>query len=214
MAQSSAAAPNASHHRRTYLVDRVFQLKYTLLLMGAGLLVALLFALWIYQAYRQVTVLVAIDPSLRPELQRAERHLLMTFLGIAVLMSAALGLVGVLLTHRVAGPIFVMGHYMSVLAEGRYPRMRTLRRNDELKAFFEVFLRAVDRLKARDAHHVTVLEEAVSRMRAAQAPGLEPAIQAIEAAIRERRVALAADDPEPTPQWVPGPVGLDSASKR
>jgi hypothetical protein len=214
MAQSSAAAPIVSHHRRTYLVDRAFQLKYTVLLMATGLLVALLFALWIYQAYRQVTVLVAIDPSLRPEIQRAERQLLMTFLGIAVLMSAALGLVGVLLTHRVAGPVFVMGHYMSVLAEGRYPRMRTLRRNDELKAFFEVFLRAVDRLKTRDAQHVTVLEDAVSRMRATHAPGLEPAIQALEAAIRERRASLAADDPEPTPQWVPGSAGFDSASKR
>ena len=67
MAQSSAAAPIVSHHRRTYLVDRAFQLKYTVLLMATGLLVALLFALWIYQAYRQVTVRTIGRPGPAPQ---------------------------------------------------------------------------------------------------------------------------------------------------
>jgi hypothetical protein len=50
-----------------------------------------------------------------------------------------------------------------------------------------------------------VLEEAVERMRAAagEAPELAPAIEALESAARERRQALAADDPELTPMFIP-----------
>ncbi|HEU4385756.1 MAG TPA: hypothetical protein VFR85_19885 [Anaeromyxobacteraceae bacterium] len=195
----------AVHQRRVYLVDRTFQLKYTLLLVVAGLGVAAAFGLWIWQAHLQVSDLAAVDPAIRPLIEASDRNLLVIFVGIAALMAAALGLVGILITHRVAGPIFVMGHYMSVLAQGRYPRMRTLRQRDELKSFFRTFIDAVAALKQREARHATVLEEAVERMRAAaaRAPELAPAIEALESAAQERRRALAADDPELTPMFIP-----------
>jgi hypothetical protein len=203
MAEPTGSA--VTHQRRVYLVDRAFQLKYTLLLMVVGVVVALAFGLWIWQAHLQVSELAAVDPAIRPLIEASDRNLLVIFLGIAVLMAGALGLVGILVTHRVAGPIFVMGHYMSVLAQGRYPRMRTLRQRDELKGFFQNFLEAVATLKQREASHAAVLEDAVARMRAAasRAPELAPAIDALEAAARDRRQALAADDPELTPMFIP-----------
>jgi type IV secretory pathway TrbD component len=203
--ETSGTAAGRNHQRRVYLVDRAFQLKYTALLMGAGLLVALVFGLWIWQAHQQTTELVSVDPALRPVLEASDRQLLYVFVGIAALMAAALGLLGLVVTHRVAGPMFVMGHYMSVLARGRFPRMRTLRRHDELKSFFRVFLDAVQALKEREARHATVLEDAVESMRAARSrsPELGPALEALEAAAVERRKALAADDPELTPMFVP-----------
>ncbi len=203
MAEPSGNA--AAYQRRVYLVDRTFQLKYTLLLVAAGMGVALAFGLWIWQAHLQVSELAAVDPAIRPIIEASDRNLLVIFVGIAALMAGALGLVGILVTHRVAGPIFVMGHYMSVLAQGRYPRMRTLRHRDELKAFFQNFIEAVGTLKQREARHATVLEEAVERMRAAagKSPELASAIEALESAARERRQALAADDPELTPMFIP-----------
>jgi hypothetical protein len=203
MAEPTGSA--AAHQRRVYLVDRAFQLKYTLVLVTAGMGVALAFGLWIWQAHLQVSELAAVDPAIRPLIEASDRSLLVIFVGIAALMAGVLGLVGILVTHRVAGPIFVMGHYMSVLATGRYPRMRTLRRRDELKGFFQNFIEAVATLKQREARHATVLEEAVERMRAAagEAPELAPAIEALESAARERRQALAADDPELTPMFIP-----------
>lgn len=203
MAEPSGGTP--AHQRRVYLVDRAFQLKYTLLLVAAGLGVALAFGLWIWQAHLQVSDLAAVDPAIRPLIEASDRNLLVIFAGIAVLMAGALGLVGILVTHRVAGPIFVMGHYMSVLAQGRFPRMRTLRQRDELKTFFQTFIEAVSALKAREARHAAVLEEAVETMRAAsaRAPELAQAIEALDGAARERRQALAGDDPELTPMFIP-----------
>jgi hypothetical protein len=209
MAEASAAAdaPGAGHHRRRYLVDRGFQLKYALLMAGAGLAVALVFGLWLHQAHVQATALLASDPETRALVARSDRALLGAFAAIALLLAGALGLLGVVVTHRVAGPVFVMGHYVRVLAEGRFPRMRTLRRSDELKPFFRTFIQAVEAMKAREARHAAVLSDALERMRAASArsPELAPAIEALSAALAERHSALALDDPEPTPIAVPAP---------
>lgn len=208
MAEAFAARGTKSEgHRRQYLLDRGFQLKYAVLMAAAGLAVAVVFGLWLHQAHVQATGLLAPDPETRALVERSDRLLLAAFAAIGLLLAGALGLLGVVITHRIAGPVFVMGHYLHVLAEGRYPRMRTLRRSDELKRFFRAFIDAIDELKVRDARHAAMLEDAVQRMRAAvgHAPELQPAIDALAAAARERRAALAQDDLELTPMVVPAP---------
>jgi phage shock protein PspC (stress-responsive transcriptional regulator) len=209
MAEVSAAAEAtaAEPFRRRYLLDRTFQLKYALVMALAGLVVAGVFGLWVHQAHAQAAALLTPDPETRALLDRSDRMLLGVLAGIAALLSAALGLLGIVITHRVAGPVFVMGHYLRVISEGRFPRMRTLRNSDELRTFFKTFLDAVEALKRRERRHAEVLEDSVHRMRAAVTrwPDLAPAIEALEAAARERRLALAADSPELTPIAVPAP---------
>jgi hypothetical protein len=210
MAEVSSGVEDAGvRARRAFLVDRGFQLKYALMMAGAGALVALIFGLWLHQAHAQALEVAGLDPALRAELARGDRQLLVAFAAIAALLALALGLLGVVMTHRVAGPVFVMGHYVSVLARGAFPRMRTLRKTDELRSFFQVFIDEVDRLKAREARHVELLEGTLVRMRGAmqRAPELEPAIGALEQEVRERRAALGVEDPELTPMYVARPGG-------
>jgi hypothetical protein len=207
MSEATAVAGNAPAPRRRYLVDRGFQLKYALLMAAAGLIVAGVFGVWLHQAHVQATALLSPDAETRALVERSDRLLLGAFVVIAGLLAVALGLLGVVITHRVAGPVFVLGHYLRVLAQGRFPRMRTLRRSDELKAFFATFLEAVEAMKMREARHTAVLEDALRRMRAAAAdhPDLVPAIEALAKAAQERRAALAQDDLELTPVAVPAP---------
>jgi hypothetical protein len=195
--------------RRAYLVDRGFQLKYALLMAGAGALVAVIFGLWLHQAHAQAIEVAGLDPAVRAELARGDRQLLWVFAGIAALLALALGLLGVAMTHRVAGPVFVMGHYVSVLARGGFPRMRTLRKTDELRSFFQIFIDSVELLKQREARHVELLDSTLAAMRAAltRSPELAGAIEALDRVFRERRAALRADDPELTPMYVARPGG-------
>jgi hypothetical protein len=207
MAEATAAAGTAPAPRRRYLVDRGFQLKYALLMAAAGLVVAGVFGVWLHQAHVQATALLSPDPETRALVERSDRLLLGAFVAIALLLAAALGLLGVVITHRVAGPVFVLGHYLKVLSDGRFPRMRTLRRSDELKGFYGTFLEAVEAMRVREARHTAVLEDALRRMRAAVTdhPDLAPAIEALTRAAQERRAALAQDDLELTPVAVPAP---------
>jgi hypothetical protein len=199
--------PSSPAPRRRFLVDRGFQLKYALFMAFAGLIVAGIFGFWLHQAHAQAIALLRPDDKTRALIEQSDGLLMAAFAGIALLLAAALGLLGVVITHRVAGPVFVMGHYLTVLSQGRFPRMRTLRRSDELKAFFQVFIDAVEAMKKREARHVAALEETLVRIRTAAArnPDLQAAVQSLDAAVMERRMALAADDPELTPLAVPAP---------
>ena len=89
---------------------------------AAGLVVAAVFGIWLHQAHVQATALLSPDVETRALVERSDRLLLGAFVAIAVLLATALGLLGVVITHRVAGPVYVMGHYLKVLSEGRFPR--------------------------------------------------------------------------------------------
>jgi hypothetical protein len=182
-----------SHHRRTYLVDRAFQLKYILLLAGWGVVLAGLFGLWTWQAHQQVVETMVRDAAQRTAMGHAERQLVGVLFAIGGLSAAALGLIGFIMTHRVAGPVYVMGHFLAELAAGRHPPRRALRRHDELKEFHHRFLDALDALRERDGRHLARLEEVLQRLRAAlpQAAQLGPVIAEMEALAQERREALA-----------------------
>jgi methyl-accepting chemotaxis protein len=194
---SPAPAGGAAHHRRTYLVDRGFQLRYALLLAGAGAALALLCGLWLHQAHAQATELLPLDPEARALVERTDRDLRWALLGITALMALALGVLGVLITHRVAGPVLVLGRYLQAFAAGRYPRVRALRRGDELQRLFGTFAAGVEALRARELAHADLLEDAAARVRAAlpRAPELAAAADALAAAAQARRAALADDAP-------------------
>jgi len=102
-------------------------------------------------------------------------------------------LLGYIITYRVAGPVYVMGHFLSLLVEGRYPTRRALRKNDELQGFHAQFLEAIDAMKERDARHLARLEETIAALRGAlaRAPDLGPALEALELEAKDRRDALA-----------------------
>ena len=53
-------------------------------------------------------------------------------------------------THRISGPIYVISNYIRDIINGKYPDLRELRKNDELKDFYGLFAEMVDRLKERD----------------------------------------------------------------
>jgi amino acid permease len=51
-------------------------------------------------------------------------------------------------THRISGPIFVMTNYMKDIIRGEYPEsFRKIRKNDELKDFYELFVVMIQTLK-------------------------------------------------------------------
>jgi hypothetical protein len=191
----------ASHHRRTYLVDRTFQLKYILLLMGWGVVLAALFGLWVHQAHEQAFETVVRDASQRALVARADRQLLWVLGAIGALSAAALGLLGFIVTHRVAGPVYVMGHYLKLLGEGRFPERRALRKHDELKGLYAHLGETMEALRARDERLLYHLDVAVARMRAAlpRAPELGNAMESLEREARARRATLAEARSSATP---------------
>ncbi len=178
--------------RRTFVVDRPFQLKYTALLVLTGTLVSLLFGTMMYlvhqDAQQVLTSTAPTNAALRTTLEQSERTLLWLIAGATVLMGAALGLLGILITHRVAGPLYVMGLYMNQLTQGRYPSVRALRKNDELKAFFERFQKLLEQMRQREIEEAEKLDQVI------QGLGGSPGGDTLKA-LRDRKRASTAPPP-------------------
>lgn len=184
------------HKRRTYLVDRSFQLKYALILAGWGVLLSVLFGLWIWQAHEHVADLAFRARSVPGTVERTDRLLLWMVVAIAALSAVALGLVGFLMSYRIAGPVYVMGRDLRLLAQGHFPERRSLRKGDELKALFELFRHAVEALRSREERRTAMLEEVLADLRAApRSAEIARAIEALEAEVRDRRGALQEAEP-------------------
>lgn len=198
---ASGADERVKVGRRNFLIDRGFQLKYTLYMVVVGAAISLLFGAMMYQAHVEATQLIELPDPLRDAVQSQDSILLWLVMAIAVVMAVALGLFGILITHRIAGPIFVFSHYMNVLGQGRYPMLRPLRKNDELKSFYDVFHQAVATMRERDradGAELTALADALEAA-AAGAPqtaeALAPAAEKLRALGRRLLDAAATEEP-------------------
>ena len=203
--------------RRTWFIDRGFQLKYTLLLVGAGTFVSLLFGEMMYVTNVNAMRSMPVTDAIHVQLAQSENGLLLLMFTVSLLMAAALGLFGVLITHRVAGPVYVMSHYVGVLAQGRYPIMRELRKADELKEFFERFRGALETMRVREADEAAQLEQAVALFRpVAGNPESLALLQQLESIAQRKRdatdrVALTAQAQKAAQQAPVPPAGQPQA---
>ncbi|NMO19919.1 signal protein [Pyxidicoccus fallax] len=170
-----------SYGRRTYILDREFQLKYIVLLAGIGAGSILVFGILAHRIHVSAVATGA---------DGGESLLWLT--GLATLGAAlALGLFGLLFTHRVAGPVHVMSLYVAALAAGRYPRLRPLRKKDELKRFFERFSEAFERIRQREAEEAHALESAMEALKGvATTPESRAALETLNALHTRKRQAV------------------------
>jgi HAMP domain-containing protein len=91
-------------------------------------------------------------------------------LGVLVVL---IGLLGIFVTHKVAGPVHKMKFLLRNVAEGRlHFSVRALRKGDELQDFFEEFIVMIDKVKARRRAEIARLDEGIA---AARASGVEAA---------------------------------------
>jgi hypothetical protein len=151
--------------RRLLLIDRSFQLKYAGILSLIGMLVVG-FGAFVQEVFRaQLLSDLALPSALRFEL--AARHTRALWVSVSVVSAATaigLGLLGIIITHRIAGPVYAMTQFAAALARGRYPLIRPLRKADELKDFYELFQKSVASLRAREVEEIFRLEDAIQKL--------------------------------------------------
>jgi len=194
----AAGASAAKRRVRNYLLDTSLQLRLAsyLLAVAVALSGALGWLLW--NAYAETSRVVALaDPdvgeSIATLLAREDRDRM-------IWLAAALGgvlvcLLGaaVVVTHRIAGPAFVIARTCRQIAGGSLARPRPLRSHDLLTDLADDVAGMVDALRGReDAERRTVLE-ASARLRdpAATAADRAAAAEALERLAREKSSRLS-----------------------
>jgi hypothetical protein len=150
--------------RRPRIVDPALQLKYSVIIALFGTIISLTFCTLLYlQSYetqKEAAELCGSDAAGHFEARGATiTRYMVTATGM---VSLFLIVFGIIVTHRVAGPLFVMNRYLKLLGEGRIPTTRPLRKKDELQEFYSNLLAVIEfvrRQATADARDLgTVLE--------------------------------------------------------
>src|SRR5216683_1165067 len=177
--QTGSTVPD---RRRSRIIDRAFQFKYTMMVVAFTVVVSLTYMTMVYLQHFEIereigtycSATVGAELLQRSTsilgyvfvgtLQRSTSILGYVFVG-TLLISLLLTALGVVVTHRIAGPIFVMNRYLGVLASGRIPTMRPLRKNDELKTLYSSLKGFVDLLAQREKNEAEGLKHALDTLR-------------------------------------------------
>ncbi|MBN2192952.1 MAG: HAMP domain-containing protein [Polyangiaceae bacterium] len=117
--------------------------------------------------YAQTLILQQSELERQAAALRAQHLTAAYVLGIALgLFVLFVGIAGILVTHRVAGPIHKMRRQIVEVAEGHLHPGGSLRRGDELVEFFEAFEVMVQRLRERQEHEIAMLDVCIEHLAA------------------------------------------------
>lgn len=169
---------------RNYLLDTSLQLRLAsyLLAFAVALSVGLGWHLW--TAYRETSEVVALSaPEVASALATEDRWRIVQVSVILVLVLVCLLGASVVITHRIAGPAFVIRRTCTNVAEGNLSRPRPLRNHDLLVDLADAASAMVDALRDRETADREVLLAAAQTLRD---PAASETARADAAAVLER----------------------------
>ena len=102
-------------------------------------------------------------------LQSRQRFSLLMIFSILGVLVVALGVAGIIFTHKVAGPIYKMTRYLHRLRQGSLVEPFPLRKGDDLQQFFEDLRAAIRTLRERQEADILVLNDAIAELGESQA---------------------------------------------
>lgn len=201
--------PRAPYKRKlsNYLLDKRLQLRYVLLVTILSGIISGSLGYLIYQqrhaasnaiasdlaaltaddkTYRELREVVAAD-------YRAEdRALLFNMVAVGVGLVVILSLYLVIMTHKVAGPLYKVSLYFDKMADGRLGNVTALRKGDMLQDFYGNFREMHEAVRARAQGDVTALESAaaVLRAKAGDNAKLAEALDALDKHVAQRKQNL------------------------
>ena len=188
----AGAAPTATKRRvRNFLIDTSLQLRLAAYLVAvAGALCGAL-GWMLFDAYRETSRVVALSSpdagdALARMFEAGDRTRLVLLAGALAVVLAALLVLAVVVTHRIAGPAFALRSACREIAAGALAPPRPLRSSDLLRDLADEFAGMVDALRAREARERDAVARAAATLRA---PDSTPAARADAAAELERLAA-------------------------
>lgn len=165
---------------RNFLLNPRFQLKYTGMVVAVSVVVACILGYLVYQHSTDLTAAVtaadminAMTPEaqelLIEESEAQDRRILYGIIGGIVLLALALGVTGIVVTHKVVGPTFKLKRLIRDVAGGHLKIEGRLRKGDELQDLFIAFEEMVASLRERQVAEIVRLDEAIEKAKASGA---------------------------------------------
>lgn len=185
------------------IIDAQFQWKYTLIVTLLGVGTGAVMGGLLYNAHRANTRLLELgsDPELLQRVEHGDNVFLLYLVLCLLGLAGGLCVWGLVVTHRIAGPMYLAARYIEQMRHGDYPEVRPLRKHDELRHVFNILGALSQKLRERDAAMYKVIDEALTQVRKAidnpaQAQGaLKEAVQVLQNEHAQHKSAAASTPP-------------------
>jgi hypothetical protein len=201
-----------------FLINSSYQLRYVgIMLALSALLLVALGGFWYHELREKSNIIgLMVHPgfaadqtsALERMLHAEDLHRLAVLVGLSLAFMFVLGAYSTVLTHKVAGPLHYMSQTLRDLSAGRFRRLRSLRRLDQLKDFYEIYRGAYESLRAQATQdvdligrHIALLETHLARLDV-QEPGnaeLRESLASLRELRRQKMEGLEMEEP-------PGPT--------
>lgn len=208
---------SSKHQRKlsNYLLDKSLQLRYILLVTILSAVISGALGYMIYDQRRTASESIERDLQALTQADASQQEfqeqvasglesddqllvykMIAVGFGLVIILSAYL----VIMTHKVAGPLFKVSSYFEQMAEGRLGVVTPLRRGDMLQDFFGQFKAMHESLRSQAQTDVDALERALQALRAAHAQAdyrgeararLDDALVALDRHVAERSKRIA-----------------------
>jgi hypothetical protein len=198
---SSQTGSPPKRRLRNFLLDRPFQLKYTGMVVAVTAVLSAGLGYLEYRASKETSDVILAqnladpiysEPSLRrgleAEFRASDRKVILRLVVLLSALIVCLGLTGIVITHKVVGPVYKMKLLFREVIRGKLRLAGKLRRGDELQDFFEVYAQMIDALRQRQGAEISQLEAAIDEAQKAGAP--ESTVKRLQQLRDEMRRAL------------------------
>ena len=140
--------------RSYFLIDRPFQIKYALFLSLCGGLVAALFASHIFYFLGEYFSLFMPgyqnNPNAMQFVAKEQKNILLYVSLLTLLVMSLLFFIGILVTHRMAGPVMVIRKKLEDLSGDNFSVRVRLRKGDEFKNLARAFNDLAQHLESKN----------------------------------------------------------------
>jgi hypothetical protein len=167
--QTAPTQPVRRRQIKNYLIDKKLQLSYVLFvtILSGAIAGTLGYLLYAQEHYASRTISRSLDDvdfldddakkDIRKGLKEQDTN------EVAVMLVVGLGLVTVLtgyliiMTHKVAGPLYKVSLYFDKMRDGKLPQVYDLRKGDQLRDFFDKFKQMDEALRERAKSDIALL---------------------------------------------------------
>jgi methyl-accepting chemotaxis protein len=192
---------------RNYLLDKKLQLRYIGFVTALSLVICAVLGYFIWYQRSYATDIIVetlsssewIEPELREQiagtLEGSDLTMIYKMVGVCVGLIVVLSFFLVIMTHKVAGPLYKVGLYFERIKEGKLPEIRDLRKGDEFQEFFRHFKKMCETMRDRAQGDLGAYAKFVAAMKKAKVPvegDLGHSIEELEKLAKGKEDALEA----------------------
>jgi methyl-accepting chemotaxis protein len=205
--KGSGGPPGRTPYKRkmsNFLLDKKLQLRYVLFVTILSALIAASLGYLIYHQRHSASASIESDlatltqndsslaefqTQVADDMAAGDRALVYKMIGVGIGLVIILSAYLVIMTHKVAGPLYKISMYFDRMAEGRLGNVTALRRGDMLQDFYGNFREMHESVRTRLQSDLITMESAAASLRSKLGDN-NVALEAIDKHITTRKKQL------------------------